>query len=438
MSNTINCQAGICDPTPEHMAIVALSFLASGPGPCQQAVIGLRELVRRELDADIAEIDPDTAGAVTNADTGELGVSTGYDTTNLTITLGFTLSGLEALGVAAADMPVDLIEINWGWFADAPTNSASGDLVLQICADSSYIVEHVLRRIEHELAGQLALVWALIGEQRNGANHGEPLTADSARALIGFHDGLSNLNPNDPDDQKLIFVGQADAPPCPPTPPGGPQPPPGPGQQGYGQPQSPQPIFPNDLRPAPANPEPGWAVGGSYLMVRASLFNTTAWDTQTLAQQQDTVGRWKYSGAPLDQPNSPAHRHDTPAFATNPADVNVPTGSHVRRANPRALPTDQLRRIFRRGYPIISANPAGTLQRGLLFVAYARTLSTQAEFIMRAWLKNPNFPTPGSDVDPLLKIESAVLAGGYYFVPPVTQPNQPWNWIIPGIPAVAS
>jgi deferrochelatase/peroxidase EfeB len=431
----INCQAGICDPAPEHMTMVALSFAASGPPNCQATVIALRELVRRELAADIAEIDPDTSGTATNADTGELGVATGYDTTNLTITVGFTQSGLQALGVAAADMPADLIEINWGWFADTPTNAASGDLVVQICADSSYIVEHVLHRIEHELAGQLTVVWALSGEQRNGANHGGPLTADSARALIGFHDGLSNLDPNNPADQPLIFVGQAGAPPCPPTPPGGPQPPPGPGQPGYGQPQAPQPIFPTDLRPAP-NPEPAWTTGGSYLMVRASLFGLGPWDAQTLAQQQTTVGRWKYSGAALDQPNDPAHRHDTPAFASNPSDVAMPPNSHIRRANPRALPTDTLRRIFRRGYPIIAPNPGGTLQRGLLFAAYARTLSTQAEFIMRAWLKNPNFPAPDSDIDPLLKIESTVIAGGYYFVPPVAQADQPWNWIIPGITTV--
>lgn len=434
--STINCQAGIVDPPPEHMAMVALSFQTSGPSPCQAAVIALRELVRRELAADIAEIDPDTPGAATNIDTGELGVSTGYDTTNLTITVGFTASGLQALGVAGTDMPVDLIEINWAWFADTPANPASGDLVLQICADSSYLVEHVIRRVERELAGQLAVIWALAGEQRNGAGHGEPLTVDTARALIGFHDGLSNLDPTSAADQLLIFVGQPGAPACPATPSGVPQPPPGPGQPGYGQPQSPQPIFPTDLRPAPANPEPAWAAGGSYLMVRASLFNLVEWDSQTLDQQQTTIGRWKYSGAALDQPNSPAHRHDTPAFEANPANVAVPANSHIRRANPRALPTDTLRRIFRRGYPIIAANPAGALQRGLLFVAYARTLSTQAEFIMRAWLKNPNFPAPNNDIDPLLKIET-VLTGGYYFVPPVARPDQPWNWVIPGITEAA-
>jgi hypothetical protein len=46
--------------------------------------------------------------------TPEPGVATGYDPSNLTITVGSTQSDLQALGVAAADMPVALIEINWG------------------------------------------------------------------------------------------------------------------------------------------------------------------------------------------------------------------------------------------------------------------------------------------------------------------------------------
>ncbi len=76
--------------------------------------------------------------------------------------------------------------------------------------------------------------------------------------------------------------------------------------------------------------------------------------------------------------------------------------------------------------------PQGTLQRGLLFLAFGRSLSTQSEFIMRAWLKNPNFPQPNSGVDPLLGMESGVLAGGYYFIPPVSEPGEPWNIQLPG------
>ena len=139
-------------------------------------------------------------------------------------------------------------------------------MVFQICADSSYIVEHVLRRIEHEQAAALTVIWTLTGEQRNGADHGAPLTADSARALIGFHDGLSNLDPTNPTDQQLIFVGQDGAPDYPQTPEGQ-QPGPQPGQPGYGQPGQSGPIFPSDLRQPPTQAEPSWTRDGTYLMV---------------------------------------------------------------------------------------------------------------------------------------------------------------------------
>ncbi len=428
-----NAQAGIVEAPREHVLVAAFSYTQRDAPSAQAAMTALKELVRRELAADIDEIDPDTNPAGPTLDTGELGVSTGYDTAGLTITMGLSAAGFGALGITPALQ--DLHAINWAWFADSPTNPDEGDVVLQVCADSAYISEHVLRRIEHTLAAHFTVTYTLCGEQRDGGNHGAPLTADSARALIGFHDGLSNLNPADPADQALIFIDPASPIPVPATPPGGPQPAPGQGQPGYGQATAPQPIFPTDLRPAPGA-EPAWAKDGSYLMVRASLLNLATWDSQTLQAQQLTVGRYKYSGATLDNSNSPAHRHDAPQFAATPSNVTVPPDSHIRRSNPRALPTDAQRRIFRRGYPLILSptDGKGTLQRGLLFLAYGRSLSAQAEFIMRAWLKNKDFPTPGAGVDPLLALETGVIAGGYYFVPPVADPSQPWNWSLPGLP----
>ncbi|MGH7175062.1 MAG: Dyp-type peroxidase [Minisyncoccia bacterium] len=425
-------QAGILDPPPEHLLAAALTFMPTAASDCQGALRSLRELIRRELAADINEIDPESNPAAPSADTGELGVDTGYDTTNLIVTLGVSSSGFQRLGVSQDQLPQDLIPIDWDSFGDKPTNPNEGDLVLLISAESSYIVEHVLRRIGHELGNQLSIVWTLAGEQRNGGrSHGGPLTADSARALIGFHDGLSNLDPTDLADQALIFVGQDGAPPCPAPPPAGPQPPPQPGEPGYGQQGTPGPIFPPGLRQPPPT-EPPWTKDGSYVMVRASGLNTGQWDQNTLQQQEQVVGRWKYSGATLDNPNEAAHRHDPPIFAADPANNQVPLTSHIRRANPRALPTDVLRRIFRRGYPLILPSVQGPLDLGLLFVAFGRSLSCQVEFIMRAWLKNKDFPVPGSGVDPLLALETQVLAGGYYFVPPVADPNEPWNWVVPG------
>jgi len=427
---TINFQAGITDPPPEHVVVTALNFVLRDQVNAQSALNSLQTLIRRELAADLDEIDPQSDPTAATADAGELGVVTDYDTTNLTITMGMALSAFQILGVAPALLPADLITIDWNSFTDIPQNPNQGDLVLQFCADSSYIVEHVLRRIEHTLGASFSVVWTLAGEQRNGASHGGPLTRGSARGLIGFHDGLSNLDPCNPADQQLIFVGQPGAPACPPPPPPGPQPAPGPGQPGYNTPGAQPPIFPSGLRPPPGA-EPPWTTDGTYLMIRASLFNTVSWDELSLQSQQQAVGRWKYSGATLDNPNQVANRSDAPGFATTPSEVQVPLTSHIRRANPRALATDPDRRIFRRGYPIILPSTQGALQRGLLFIAFGRSLSTQVEFIMRAWLKNPNFPSPGAGVDPILSIGSQVLAGGYYFVPPVVDPSQPWNWALP-------
>jgi len=215
---TTNCQAGIIGRPPEHVLVAALTFVQRDPANALAGLIQLQELVRRELAGDIDEIDQHSDPLSASSDTGELGVATEYDTTNLTITLGLASTAFEVLGIS--DVPADLIPINWTWFSDTPQNDNQGDLVLQICADSAYIVEHVLRRIEHTLGSSFQVIWTLAGEQRDGGNHGRPLSRGTGRALIGFHDGLSNLNPNDPNDQQLIFVGQAGAPPCPAPPQG--------------------------------------------------------------------------------------------------------------------------------------------------------------------------------------------------------------------------
>lgn len=249
------------------------------------------------------------------------------------------------------------------------------------------------------------------------------------RALIGFHDGLSNLDPSHSDDDaKLVFI-RPDSPAYPPTPPAGPQSPASPGQPGYGNPQAGGPIFP-DLR-QPPTPEPASATGGTYLFVRASLFDMHTWDNQTLTQQEQAVGRHKLSGATLDRSNDSTERDLPPIYETDPTNVTVPPTSHIRRANPRAVPDDRLRRIFRRGYPLITSTSTGSPGRGLLFASFSRSLSTQVEFMFRAWLRNKDFPTPGAGPDPLMALDNNVLAGGYYFIPPLTDTRKPWTWNLP-------
>ncbi|HKG03880.1 MAG TPA: Dyp-type peroxidase [Conexibacter sp.] len=353
-----------------------------------------------------------------SAETGELGFQDGYDRSFLTITTGFGARVFELLGVPADQRPQDLQPIPWDALHDTPDKSDNGDVLLQVCSDNAYINEHVLRRVQEELADTFTVAWVVQGHQRYNSRQGR-VSRTEGRALIGFLDGTSNLNPGrSEDDAGLIFVDPARVGEYPLLPqPGQPNP--------YGGPQPPQ--FPGDLRPAPTH-EPEWALNGTYCVVRASTIDTPRWDRETLDTQEHVVGRFKFSGASLDLADDDAQLHADPAFATNPADERVPIGAHVRKANPRTS-ADLAHRIFRRGYPLIES-AVDELRRGLVFICFARTISTQFEFITRAWTTNPDFPRPGAGIDPLRAYEH-VLCGGYFFVPPISSTSKPWSWVLP-------
>jgi Dyp-type peroxidase family len=175
--------------------------------------------------------------------------------------------------------------------------------------------------------------------------------------------------------------------------------------------------------------EPNWTRNGTYMVVRVSTFDTTPWDDKPQVQQENAVGRHKLSGASLDLEDDTHIVQTEPAFVANQADVRVPLSAHVRKANPRRSPEDAARRLFRRGYPIIESSESG-LRRGLAFIAFARTTSTQFEFIVRAWLRNPDFPDQGAGQDQLVAaLPESILCGGYYFVPAVRR--EPWTWVLP-------
>lgn len=408
-------QAGITNRPPQHLLLAALQLT----GDAKVAIEALRSVVQKELTSDL---DPAADPAGVADETGELGFTDHYDRSHLTITLGLASSAYDKLGVPPTDRPQDLTPVPWSALGDEPENAESGDVLLQICADSAYITEHVLRRIEVELAGGVQVVWAHTGVQRYTSRAGRT-AREEGRAWIGFHDGLSNLNPRrDPDDRALVFVDPDPAVVAtyPKTPPSGQPGPYGPGNQ---------PQFPQNppLREHPGS-EPESTRNGTYMAVRISAQDLHTWDDLALATQEQTVGRRKTDGVALDLDDT--QKPDTPpAFASNQADVSIAVNAHIRKANPRT-PDDADRRIFRRGYPLYEGSGSG-LRRGLIFICYARTLSTQFEFITRGWLNNADFPHPQAGVDLLRQYDPSVLAGGYYFVPPLEQARHPWSWHIP-------
>lgn len=406
-------QAGILNRPPEHLLLFALEFL----GDPRSVVQTLRACVQGELTSDLP---PAGSGGDPAVETGELGFADHYDRAHLTITVGFSASGYSKLGVTGDERPQDLVDIPWPALGDSPVNPASGDVIVQVCADSAYITEHVLRRIEHQLAGQARVVWAHTGVQRYSSRAGRTAKREG-RAWIGFLDGTSNLDPkNSTDDYALTFVNPDHVSGYPPLPELA-------APAGYGPGNQPQ--FPGDLRPPPAR-EPESTRHGTYLAVRISAHDLATWDGRAVADQEHDIGRRKLDGVALDLTGQPEATADTPPmFATDPSNEAVAVDAHIRKANPRTA-ADLARRIFRRGYPLYEGADGG-LRRGLIFVAYGRTLSTQFEFITRGWLTNPNFPRPGAGVDRLRSLDTAVLAGGYYFVPPLDDVRQPWSWHLP-------
>lgn len=414
-------QAGITNRPPDHALLAALTLTTTSPEATRTAVEALRVVIQAELRSDLDHTTPASSKDQPSAETGELGFTDDYDRYHLTVTVGFGAGFYEKLGIPPEQRPQDLIPMPWDKLSDQPDKSDNGDILLQVCTNSVYLAEHVLRRVEEELSGRMAVAWTVAGAQRHNSRSGR-VNRQEGRALIGFLDGTANLNPRrSPDDARLVFVDPEDMdyPPQVPTiPPGQANP--------YGGSQP--PGFPPDLRQPPTS-EPSWAKNGTYMVVRASTVNTADWDRRTLGEQERTIGRWKVSGSPLDAADDPSKAPvEDPNFSADPDGTVTPLASHVRKTNPRA-PEDADRRIFRRGYPLIQATLDGQ-QRGLLFVCFGRTITTQFEFITRAWTANPNFPRPNSGVDMLRAFEH-VLCGGYFFAPPLRRAREPWSWVVP-------
>lgn len=177
-------QSGILNRPTEHLLVAALTF--AGPREqvtCREIVEELRAIVHAELTSDLEEIDASADGSQVARETGELGFKDRWDRQHLTITVGFSAAGYDALGLPAghADRPADLIAAPWAQFGDPVPPAGDGDIVVHVNSDNLYVTEHVLRRIEHTLTGRLEVSWAQWGAQRYGSRAGR-IAASEARA----------------------------------------------------------------------------------------------------------------------------------------------------------------------------------------------------------------------------------------------------------------
>jgi deferrochelatase/peroxidase EfeB len=288
-------QGGIVTPAQSHTYFAALDLTTDKRDR-------LAALLRGWTGAAAAMTAGDPAKPLTGdlsipaADTGEgIGLPPG----RLTITFGFGAGlfekdGNDRFGLAG-QRPQALVDMPRFAGDQLAESRTGGDLSLQACADDPQIAFHAVRQLARLAYGAAKVRWA-----QTGFLPGYP-AGETPRNLMGFRDGTNNPAADDAEAMaKLVWVG------------------------GEG---------------------PEWMRGGSYLVVRRIRIALEHWDRMNVAFQEETVGRHKYSGAPLGL----KHEHEPLGLDRVDADGNpvIAENAHVRLA---AAASNDGAQVLRRPY----------------------------------------------------------------------------------------
>jgi Dyp-type peroxidase family len=186
--------------------------------------------------------------------------------------------------------------------------------------------------------------------------------------------------------------------------------------------------YPDEIGGTPGIPQPEiLGRNGSYVVFRklhqrVAEFRRYLKHNAPDAQAEEflaakMMGRWR-SGAPLalcpmhDDPAvgvDPGRNNDFLFKADDPIGYKTPTGSHIRRVNPRDADVAgmvRIHRMIRRGTAYGPILPEGVLEddgidRGLMFAFVGANLGRQFEFVQREWMNDGAFFGAASEKDPV-------------------------------------
>ncbi len=312
-------QAGIDTAAQDRLHFAAFDLVTNSRAELRELLrawsLAAAEMTAGEMIGDANGVQPAPPD-----DTGE---TVGLLPSRLTVTFGFGPSLFERRGLGLSrKQPRALHKIPPLPADELNDEESGGDLCVQACSDDPQVAFHAVRNLARIGRGTVVMRWSQLGFGRTSTTS---RSQDTPRNLMGFKDGTANIRAEDTEAmRRFVWVGGEDS--------------------------------------------PAWMRGGSYMVTRRIRMLLEIWDRSPLEDQEQTIGRHKYNGAPLGE-----SREEDPLDldAEQEGEPTIPIDAHVRLASPRFNSGE---RILRRGYSFTNGvdESLGELEAGLFFICFQR------------------------------------------------------------------
>ncbi|HVX32446.1 MAG TPA: iron uptake transporter deferrochelatase/peroxidase subunit [Solirubrobacterales bacterium] len=322
-------QAGIATPVQDRLHFAAFDLETESRAELRELMEAWSRAAREMTEGRMIGTENDDLLAPPD-DTGE---AKGLPASNLTVTFGFgpDIFARPGLGLAAR-RPAELKPLPPLPGDELNGLESGGDICVQACADDPQVVFHAVRDLARIGRGTVTMRWSQLGFGRTASTS---RSQETPRNLFGMKDGTANIKAEDTEAMdEFVWVDDG----------------------------------------------PAWMRGGSYMVTRRIRMNLEVWDRSPLGDQEETIGRHKYSGAPLG---------GSEEFEPLPLDKKGPDGqpviplnSHVRLASAQENGGVQ---ILRRGYSFTDGvdESLGELEAGLFFICFQRDPEKQFVALQR-------------------------------------------------------